>query len=311
MSLFSIIAALLLERWQPDAKGRLSYEWVQRYADFFRLRFNTGEHHHGRLAWLAACSLPVFLIGLTFHLLDALHPLLALIFTIAVAFLALNFRAFLDRFAAIHQALRDHDRETAATLLSLWRGVPSQELDEIELARVAIETALLAACREAFAVIVWLILGMLLGLGPAGMVIYRLTQYLDRHWGALSDLDHGDFGVFSRQALHWMEWLPLRLNAMTYAIVGNFEDAVFCWRTQAKIWPQPEAGILLASGAGAMGVRLGHPIPENGGLTERPELGMGDEADPDYMQSTTGLIWRGLVFWLVLLLLLNLATLVS
>jgi cobalamin biosynthesis protein CobD/CbiB len=85
---------------------------------------------------------------------------------------------------------------------------------------------------------------------------------------------------------------------------------VYCWRTQAQNWPDPEAGSVLASGAGAVGVRLGLPISQGGLPLDRPELGIGDEADVDFMHSAVGLVWRALVFWIVLLLLLGLATLV-
>ncbi len=100
------------------------------------------------------------------------------------------------------------------------------------------------------------------------------------------------------------------MTAMTFAITGNFEDTAYCWRTQAASWPDPEAGILLTSGAGALGVRLGMPIPQGGLLLDRPELGIGDDADADFMQSAVGLVWRSVVFWL-LLLMLTLASLVG
>jgi len=91
----------------------------------------------------------------------------------------------------------------------------------------------------------------------------------------------------------------------------RFEDTVYCWRAQATSWPDKEAGILLASGAGALGVRLGMPIPQGGLPFDRPELGIGDDADADFMQSTIGLVWRSVVFWLILLLLLTLASLLG
>jgi cobalamin biosynthesis protein CobD/CbiB len=89
--------------------------------------------------------------------------------------------------------------------------------------------------------------------------------------------------------------------------VGDFEDAVYCWRSQARQWTQHGMGIVLASGAGAMGVRLGNAIPGCDGMESRPELGLGDEADADYLDSTVGMVWRALVLWLVFLFLLNLA----
>ncbi|MCX7169205.1 MAG: CobD/CbiB family protein, partial [Proteobacteria bacterium] len=59
--------------------------------------------------------------------------------------------------------------------------------------------------------------------------------------------------------------------------------------------------ILLSSGAGALGVRLVSPVDQSGELSERPELGLGDEADVDLMQSTIGLVWRTLILCLLVL----------
>jgi len=59
--------------------------------------------------------------------------------------------------------------------------------------------------------------------------------------------------------------------------------------------------------AGALGVRLGDTLHQHGSLQFRPELGVGDEADTDFMQSATGLIWRALVLWMFLILLVSLA----
>jgi adenosylcobinamide-phosphate synthase len=90
-------------------------------------------------------------------------------------------------------------------------------------------------------------------------------------------------------------------------VVGDFEDALFCWRTQAAQWKDEAVGIMLASGAGALGVRLGEPLPLNGLMEYRPELGLGDPADADYVMSTVGLIWRTLVLMLALMLLMTFA----
>jgi adenosylcobinamide-phosphate synthase len=49
------------------------------------------------------------------------------------------------------------------------------------------------------------------------------------------------------------------------------------------------------------------PVHESGEILERPELGVGEEADADYMQSTVGLVWRALVLCLLLLTLVVVA----
>jgi adenosylcobinamide-phosphate synthase len=99
---------------------------------------------------------------------------------------------------------------------------------------------------------------------------------------------------------------------LSFAIVGDFEDAVYCWRTQSRAWATQRggehAGIILTSGAGALGAQIGGPLPVLGSEPEyRPELGIGDPADTDLLPSAVGLVWRALVLWLLLILLLTLA----
>ena len=50
---------------------------------------------------------------------------------------------------------------------------------------------------------------------------------------------------------------------------------------------------MLASGAGALGVRLGDPLPRDGVFVDRPPLGTGDPAREESLASLEGLLWRG------------------
>lgn len=309
MSLLSLIAALLLEQLHPLSLRKNLHSWLDGYAHFFQHHFNAGEPKHGKVAWLAAVLVPLFATVIIYWLLHHVSPLFAWAFNVLVLYLAMGFRQFSHYFTDIHQALRDGELDKARSELSKWRGAPCHELNAEEVARVTIEEALLASHRHVFGVAAWFVISMLIGLGPAGAVLYRLSLFFNGSWNKESDF--GQFGIFARRIYHGLEWLPLRMVAITFAIVGDFEDTVYCWRTQAASWPDPEAGIVLASGAGAIGVRLGSPIPQGGLPLDRPELGIGDAADADFMQSTIGLVWRALVFWMILLFLLGLATLVG
>jgi len=55
-------------------------------------------------------------------------------------------------------------------------------------------------------------------------------------------------------------------------------------------------------------VRLGMPLAAAaGGLEPRPELGTGEPADGPFLDSTVGLLWRALVLWVFVLIVLALA----
>jgi adenosylcobinamide-phosphate synthase len=134
-------------------------------------------------------------------------------------------------------------------------------------------------------------------------VLFRSSSILARRWGS----DDAPFGRFAGTLFHVLNWLPARLTAGTYAVAGNFEDAMYCWRSQGRDWQDPQEGMILAAGAGAMGVRLGLPVCIEGEWMPRPELGMDQDPDADHIDNAVSLIWRGLVIWMVIGLLLFVA----
>lgn len=306
MSLLALIAALLLEQFHPLSSRKYMFGWLSRYVDFFQKHFNAGEHKHGKIAWLLAVVPLMLAIVAAYWILDSVHPILAWAFNVLVLYLTMGFRQFSHYFTDILKALREEKLDDARRLLSAWRNAPANELNAEEVARLSIEEALLASHHKVFGVIVWFVLFSALGLGgAAGALLYRMGQFLRARWG--DEAEFGAFTGFARQSYYALEWLPVRLTAITFAIVGDFEDTLYCWRSQAANWPDGEAGIILASGAGSLGVRLGMIIPQDGLPLDRPELGIGDDADADFMQSAIGLVWRSVVFWLILLMMLSLA----
>ena len=301
MSLLSLIFSLLLEQARPLPESVwASSGVVARYAEFIEQRFNAGEAHHGMIGWLVAVLPPVLVATFVYYVLFLVQPLLALAWNVLVLYLTMGFRQFSHYFSEIQRALQAGELEQARERIGCWRGRLSDRLSSSEIARVSVEEALLASHRHVFAVVLWFILLP----GPSGAVLYRLANHLAADWGSRSDAEFGAFGAFSRRAFELIDWLPVRCTAIAFSIVGDFEDAIYCWRTQAARWHNLASGILLSSGAGALGVRLGMPLNETGEVVERPEMGLGDDADADFMQSAIGLIWRTLVLFLLLLALL-------
>jgi adenosylcobinamide-phosphate synthase len=300
MSLISIVIALVLEQAHALPAQSLVRQPLARMAAFLEDKFNDGGRRHGAIAWWLGVALPAAVLSVVHAALLYFQPLLALLLGVGVLYLTMGFRQFSHFFTDIHLALQEGDVEQARRLLAQWRGRSGDRLTASEVARLAIEQALLSSHRHVFAPLLWFAV-----MGPGGALLYRLAQSFNEFWGERAELEFGEFGQFAHQAFGLIDWLPLRVTAASFAVVGDFEDAVHCWRTQADRWPDGGSGILLASGAGALGVRLGLPvhdvIQDTGDASDRPELGLGEDADPDFMQSTIGLVWRSLVLGLAVL----------
>ncbi|MCK0511320.1 CobD/CbiB family protein [Aromatoleum buckelii] len=303
MTLFSLIVALLIEQLRPLPVRQVVLDPLRRFSGVLVDRFNDGRARNGTIAWWLLMLLAVLGGALVFVLLWLIHPTLAFAFNIGVLYLTMGFRQESHYFTDIHLALRMEELARARTLLGEWRGGQYSEASSSEVARLAIEKALVAAHRNVFGVVFWFIVMP----GPTGAIFYRLARFLGEEWGQRRDIEFGEFGRFARKAFAVIDWLPARLTAASFSVVGDFEDAVFCWRTQAMLWGERASGILIAAGAGALGVRLGMPVHESGEIVERPEMGVGAEADADYMQSTVGLVWRALVLCLLMLALVVIA----
>jgi adenosylcobinamide-phosphate synthase len=302
MTLFSLIFALLLERWRSSGHCNRAVVIFLSYADALGRYFNTGVRHHGIAAWFAAVLPIVVAVGWIYYFLYSLSPILACAWNVVILYFTMGFRQLNESFTEVKVALKNGDVLLARRLLKALSGRVTErdDLSSQQIARVAIEIGLIYSHRYLFAIIICFVVLP----GPLGPVLYRIADLLNERWGGRTDA----LGAFAEKAFEIIDWLPARCTAMSFAIAGNFEDAVYCWRAQAASWTNQNQGIILASGAGALGVCLGDSLREPHGEFYRPELGVGEEADMDFMQSTTGLVWRSLVLWLLLLLLLEIAS---
>lgn len=314
MIFLTILCTLLFEQFKPlRADSRLFVE-LHQMAMRVETWCNAGHHRHGRLGWLlimASLIVPAVLIS---WLLGGIHPMMALAWNVLIVYFTLGFRRNSQYFRTIQIALVAGEEVTAQSNLSEWTGLDTRGMETQEMSRLTIEKALLVSHRQVFGLLFW----FLLLPGPAGAVMYRVSEYLSRAWNEPEHLQGEVFGQFAAQAFYLIDWLPARVTAATFAIVGNFEDAVYAWRNFAKRWQDEVVGIILASGGGALGVRLGGPaekavkllpadaIPEDLHDLD-PEIMPGEEPTPRILQSMVGLVWRTLLLWMLLLLLLSIA----
>ena len=302
MTLLAIILALALEQIHPLGNRNRVLLVFTRYANYLERHLNAGRNRHGVLAWCLAVLPLAGFVWLIHGLLYKVTPALALIWDVAVLYLTMGFRHFSSALTEISVALAENRVVDARSALARWSGQPTSELEVNEISRLTIEQGVIDSYRHVFGTMFWFAVLP----GPAGAVMYRMSNMLYQKWGGREEVLGEAFGRFARRFHEAIDWLPVRLTSASFAVMGDFEDAVFCWRSQAIAWGHYAYGILLASAAGAIGVKLGDPLRQDYTVKYRPELGVGDEADPDYLRRAVGLVWRSVVLWLAVILLLTL-----
>ena len=187
---------------------------------------------------------------------------------------------------------------------------------------------MLQAHRHVFGVLAWYSVLAAFGLGPAGAVLYRSSEFVSRYWryqGTVAQQPVSE-AVQAAAAEAWrvIDWFPARITALGFAVVGSFEEAIDSWRNQVQRFPGDNDGVILAATAGAINVRLGDGVakaPVTRGGPGQSDLDAGETADfisnqgrepePAYLAQVVGLVWRSVVMWLVLLALLTLARLLG
>ena len=329
MSFFAVLFALLIEQLKPLPRDNRIHDQLVAWVGWTGRNFDAGKPHHVWVVWCVSVLLPAVVVAAIHVAIRQYSLLLALAFDVALLYLTLGFRQFSHFFTDIRDALDRGDEDLARRKLGEWQHLDASELPRTEVLRHVLEHALLSAHRHVFGVFFWFVVLSALGLGPMGAVLYRMAEFSARYWAfrprgmdvpvneALKDR--------SRRLFLWIDHVPARMTAFGFAVVGNFEEAVTCWRRDAVLWKYPNEGIILAAAAGAVGVRLGGATApgvtpdrsqtiESGAAADAVEAqgstpGLAPELG--HLRSVVGLVWRSVVLWMLLLALLSLANLVG
>ena len=266
-----------------------------RLANALEARLNAhggGWRSHGVTAWCLAVLPPT---GLAWWL--AQLPWLGGPFALLALYAALGLRSLHEHALPVLDALRRGDLDAAREGVGRVVSRDTRALDENGVARAATESVLENGSDAVFAALFWFAVA-----GAPGVVLYRLSNTLDAMWGYRTPR-FARFGWAAARIDDALNYVPARLTALTYALLGRTRRALDCWRRQAPQWDSPNAGPVMAAGAGALGVELGGAAVYHGELHQRPALGEGAPADAESIAGALGLLRSGVALWLAAILL--------
>ncbi|HWV03659.1 MULTISPECIES: adenosylcobinamide-phosphate synthase CbiB [unclassified Ralstonia] len=246
----------------------------------------------GLLAWAGTVLPFVLLAGWLAVMTRDVSPWLVAALDAIALYFAIGARSLHDHIAPIALALRDADLPRARALASRIVSRDLTQAADEPIARAAVESALENGSDAVFAPLFWLVVA-----GAPGVVLYRLANTLDAMWGYRNARFTG-FGWAAARIDDVANWIPARLTAISYALLGHTADALRCWRTQAPQWSSPNAGPVMAAGAGSLRVQLGGAARYEGVDEARPSLGTGETAAAADITRALTLVSRTLWLWL-------------
>lgn len=297
-----------VRRWHPLVGfGNLAIA-LERRLNQGRLRFARGV-----LAWMLAV-LPLTTIAALLACAPALPgmapaalppvPLLpATVLTAANAamhalmlYFCLGLRSLRDHNLPIADALAQNDLPNARLLTSRIVSRDTTSASEIELTKASAESLLENGNDAVFGTLFWFMIA-----GGPGAVLFRMANTLDAMWGYRTPRLLR-FGCAAARIDDALNYLPARLTALSYVLLApgleGKRRAWQCWRAQAPAWDSPNAGPVMSSGAGALGVQLGGAAIYHGEIEQRPTLGAGRPATGADINRAWRLVTRTTALWI-------------
>ena len=298
MTALVTLAAVLLDaligepaRWHPLVG-------FGRWAQYFERRLNANTTRSpltqrllGALAVTAAVGPWVLLVAVA-GALPALHYWVA----VAALYFALGHQSLRQHAQRVHKALEAGNLDEARVQVSYMVSRDTAKMDARAVAAATVESVLENGNDAVFGALFWFVVA-----GAPGVLLFRLSNTLDAMWGYRTPR-YLYFGWAAARFDDVLNFVPARLTALTYALIGSTRSALHCWRVQAPQWDSPNAGPVMAAGAGALGVGLGGGAYYHGEWEERPPLGLGAPPDAGSIRAALRLVRSGVVLWLLLVM---------
>ena len=263
-----LLAGLLLDhlwgepqRWHPLVGLGHIANWLEK-------QLNHGSHLQrftgGLTGWLILTITPVLCVT---GLQRIAPTVLDMAMSILLLWLCIARRSLKEHTQPIAIALDVGQTDLARQRTGYIVSRDTADMNEAQMSRAATESILENGNDAVVAPLFWFLIA-----GPVGCVAHRVINTLDAMWGYRTGR-YEWFGKWAARADDVVAWVPARLTAAAYMIMGNVRGAWTAWRRDAGHLASPNGGPCMAAGAGALGVTLGGPCYYHGKRHDKPFFG--------------------------------------
>ena len=247
----------------------------------------------GLFCWALMVLIPVMAMCL---IVSQLSGLALLMVNALVVYFVVGLKSLAEHGRNVAVPLLAGDLPAARQLIAMMVGRDTDMLTQQQVASAACESVLENGSDAIFAPLFWFCL-----LGAPGAILYRGANTLDAMWGYKTDR-YRSFGWAAARIDDVLNWLPARLTALSYSLVGNFSSGLKCARQQGGLTDSPNAGYVMAAGAGTLGISMGGAAIYHGEEHQRPIFGVGPVAEAIDIARAIALVQRASVLWVLLAL---------
>lgn len=278
------------QRWHPLVGfGRIA-NYLSKQLNPPASQPNKSQRVVGLLAWILA------VLPLTYIAWLLSHTRFGWLVHGYLLYFALGHQSLRQHALTVYSALKNNDFPKAQLAASY---MVSRDKEAIEPVSSTLESVLENGNDGVFAALFWFLIA-----GGPGALLYRLANTLDAMWGYKTS-QYYYFGWAAARLDDVLNYIPARLTALTYALLGSTKTALRTWRMQAKQWDSPNAGPVMSAGAGALDIALGGRARYHGVWHERPALGTDKPATSEDIPRALRLVSTGLYAWLAIALMIG------
>ena len=293
----TLILALLLDHWLGEPKKYHPLVFFGRLANALENKLHNQNRSalNQKIAGLIALLLMILPLSGLVYLLSQ-WELINIILAPIVLYFCIAANSLKQHATAILNALEENNKTLARQQVGMIVSRQTDKMNTDDVRKATIESVLENGADAVFAPIFWFVIA-----GPAGAILYRLSNTLDAMWG-YKNQRYLHFGWAAARFDDVLNWIPARLTALTYALLGQTRLAFHCWKKQAHLLDSPNAGPVMTSGAGALNLKLGGPAWYHGKLKDKVFFGTQNSPANNDIKKANNLINASLYLWVFVLI---------
>jgi len=242
MSFIAILLSIIFEASVKSLENWRQFAWFSTLTDWILLQMQKSSLRDGPVAVLTILAPVVLAVWLVSLLLTHVWIVFGFVFAVFVLLMSLG---PVDPMRQAHDYLRAMQAGDTVEANKHAEALCARSADDdpVVTAEQVKQALLIRLCENILGIFFWFLV-----LGPVGAVLFRATCLLrlryDGVQGGLADSIYDLYRI--------LFWIPARLSAIAFALVGGFVETLQSLQHISDLWKRDSESLLVEAGLGAI-----------------------------------------------------------